>query len=483
MGKKPSIEEPEALTAKKSDFSTWYNQILSVAGILDKRYDVKGMYVWLPYGYDIMLRLKGYWDVFFKEAGIKETYFPLIVPLSYAEINKSWFDGFKDEAFWVGGRHEKEFTHILRPTGEPAMYPMFKTWIRTHGDLPLRIYETVSSFRYETKHTRPIIRDREITMWFEIHTAHATQKEAEKEAELHKKLYSQLWDVLALPYLRMKKPAWESFPGSVGAIEDYTIMPTGKAMENGSINILGQAYAKAFDITFKDAKGKDKHVWQVCTGNGARYLAAALAVHGDDRGLVLPPKIAPIQVVVVPIYKEKDKTNVLKKARALAEHLKKEDCVRVELDEREITPGSKFYDWELKGVPVRLEIGPRDIQQNTVKLVRRDTGKKEDVKELQLHKHLFSLLDTIQKDMYTRANNHFKDHLIFVKKLGDIKKHVQNNNVVSGFWCGTEKCYDTIQQQDDGLDPFGTDLKNKKEGPCLVCGKKTKELLYVSNTY
>lgn len=480
--KKEMIEKPEALTAGKKDFSAWYNQILFLAGIIDKRYDVKGMYVWLPYGYDIMLHIKKHWDTLFREAGIKEMYFPLIVPLSYAQKNKRWFDGFQHEAFWVGGKDEHELTHILRPTGEPAMYPMFTQWIRTHADLPLRVYETVSSFRYETKHTRPIIRDREITMWFEIHTAHATQREAEKEAELHQNFYSQMWNALALPYLRVKKPMWECFPGALGTIEDYTLMPSGKAMENGSINMLGQAYAKAFGITFKDQKGKEEYVWQVCTGNGARYLAAVIAVHGDDRGLVLPPEIAPIQAVIVPIYAEKDKEKVLKRAWSLCEQLKR-GGVRVEVDEREISPGSKFYDWELKGVPLRLELGPNDIAKKTVKVVRRDTGEKCDVKEARANKDVVTLLRTLHHDLYVHAEKHFHDSLVQANTLHDIKRHVQEGKVVYGLWCGAERCYTSIQQQDAGLDPFGVDPEPAHKGNCVACGKKGKELLYISNTY
>lgn len=477
-------EQPEALTAKKDvDFSEWYNQVLSVAGVLDKRYDVKGMYVWLNYGFELMRQIRMYWDQIYREAGIKEMYFPLLVPLSYAQMNKSWFDGFKDEAFWVKGAKEEKAQHILRPTGEPAIYPMFKLWTRTHGDLPIRMYETVSSFRYETKHTRPIIRDREITMWFEIHTAHATKEEAEQEVKLHEKLYSMIWKRLALPHLRVRKPQWECFPGAIGALEDYTIMPNGKAMENGSINNLGQAYAKEFGITFKDKAGKEQHVWQVCTGNGARYLAAVISIHGDDKGLVIPPVIAPIQVAIVPIYYKDDKETIIAKALDLARHLVSEG-VRVHVDLREDTPGSKFYDWEIKGIPLRIELGPRDVQNNAFVLARRDTGKKETVKQSDLIKAVRSSLDQIQHDLYVHAEKQFKSHLVHAT---DIKKIVSLVNdqkkVVQCFWCGSEKCYDTVKELGEGIDPFGTDVTNTKEGICIVCGKKAKEFLCISNTY
>ncbi len=476
-------EQPEALTAKKNEnFSEWYNQVISVAGLIDKRYNVKGMFVWLNYGYEIMLNLKNYWDKIFKENGLKEMYFPLIVPLEYANMNEDWFKGFKEMAFWVKGIEEKEATHILRPTGEPAMYPMFALWIRSYNDLPLRIYETVSSFRYETKHTRPLIRDREITVWFEIHTAHATKEEADKEGKLHQKLYDIIWKRIAIPRIRVEKPEWECFPGAIGAVEDYTIMPNGKAMENGSINYLGQAYAKKFNIKFRDKDGKEKYVWQMCTGNGARFLVAALATHGDDKGLVMPPEITPIQLIIIPIYSMKNKNKVIKKANEFLDRLK-EEGIKAEIDLREDRPGSKFYDWEIKGVPIRLEIGPKDISKKSVTLVRRDNGKKEFVKESQLIRKINTLLDDIQNSLYKKAKKEFNDRIVFTNKLNDIKKLLDQGKVVKCFWDGEGKSYDKIKALGEGIDPFGVDIENKNEGKCIVTGKKTNKLLCISNTY
>src|SRR3989338_1371393 len=203
-------ELPRAITVKKMEnFSKWYDQAIAAAGLIDKRYNVKGMFVWLNYGLETMKIIKDTWDGLFKKSNIKEMYFPLIIPMKYAQQNSSWFEGFKSEAFWVKTMDENNASHILRPTGEPAMYPMFSLWIRTKNDLPLRIYETVSSFRYETKHTMPIIRDREITIWHEIHTAHESKEEAEEEAKLHIKLNDQIWENLALEPLRVNKPLWE----------------------------------------------------------------------------------------------------------------------------------------------------------------------------------------------------------------------------------------------------------------------------------
>jgi prolyl-tRNA synthetase len=311
---KDEIAQAKEMLARKEDLSKWYTNIVELSKLIDKRYHVKGCYVWLPYGYKAMMNIKNIWDTLFQESGIEEMYFPLLVPIDYAKQNDQWFNGFKNEAFWVKGIDEEKANYILRPTGEPAMYPMFSLWTRSKNDLPIRIYETVSSFRYETKHTMPIIRDREITVWHEIHTAHATKEEAEAEAELHIELNDKIWKELALEPLRVNKPLWECFPGAVGAIEYYSLIPNGKAMENGSINKLGQAYAKKFNIKFKDEKGKEDHVWQVCTGNGARLLAGIILIHGDDKGLILPPKIAPIQVVITTVYNKDNNQKVTKKS-------------------------------------------------------------------------------------------------------------------------------------------------------------------------
>ncbi|MDP6642394.1 MAG: His/Gly/Thr/Pro-type tRNA ligase C-terminal domain-containing protein [Candidatus Nanoarchaeia archaeon] len=480
---KKESEQPEALTAKKDkNFSEWYNQVIAISGLIDKRYNVKGMFVWLNYGYELILNLKNYWDQIFKETGLKELYFPLIVPLEYAEMNDGWFKGFREQAFWVRGSDEKKATHILRPTGEPAMYPMFALWTRAYTDLPLRIYETVSSFRYETKHTRPLVRDREITVWFEIHTAHSTREEAEKEGGLHQKFYDLIWKKIAVPRIRVEKPEWECFPGAIGAVEDYTIMPNGKAMENGSINYLGQAYSKKFNIKFKDKDGKEKYAWQMCTGNGARFLVAALAAHGDDRGLVIPPEIAVIQLIIIPIYSTKDKSKVLKKANEIYDRLKKEN-IKVEIDLREDRPGSKFYDWEIKGVPIRLEIGPKDLKNKSVMLVRRDNGKKESIKETQLVKKVDGLLEEIQRNIYKKARKEFNDKIVFTNKLNEVNKLLDQGKVIKCFWDGEGKSYDKIKALGEGVDPFGVDIENKKQGRCIVSGKKTNKVLCISNTY
>lgn len=485
MGKKIQAKgekETKGLTVKKSNFSEWYSQILRLANIVDKRYEVKGCNVWLNYGYEIMLNIKKYWDSIFRESGIKEMYFPLLVPESYCERNPSWWEGFKNQAYWVKIPGEAE-KYILRPTGEPAMYPMFSLWIRSHNDLPFRIYETVSSFRYETKHTRPMIRDREITVWHEIHTAHATREDADREMKEHMRLYDLIWKKCAIAPLKVNKPEWEIFPGAIGAVEYYNIMPGGRTLENGSVNNLGQAYAKKFDIKFIDKNEKEKYAWMLCTGNGARLFSAIIGIHGDDRGLLIPPEIAPIEVVIVPIYKNDTKNIVIKKSEELLKRLRK-GGFRAELDLREdVTPGSKFYDWELKGVPIRLEIGPRDIKSKSVVLVRRDTLKKESVKETLLPEKISKTLKEIQESMLKKSEKELKESIKNIKSISEMKSAFMNSKIARVYWCGLDKCWDKIKEIHEGLELFGTDLKPSTRGKCIICGKSTTTTGYVANTY
>ncbi len=471
-----------AITADKhADFSLWYDQVIFNAGIVDKRYGVKGMFVWMNHGYEAMLRLKSVWDAMFKEDGIKEMYFPLVVPLDYASKNTEWLEGFKNEAFWVTFAGEKEPTHILRPTGEPAMYPMFSLWIRSHKDLPLRVYENVSSFRYETKMTRPLIRDREITLWHEIHTVHETKGEADEEIQKAIGFYEKLYSDLCIPALKVNKPKWECFPGSVGAVEFYTIMPNGKAMENGSCNNLGQAYAKKFGVKFVGRDRKEKFAWQTCTGNGARFLVAAIAQHGDSRGLVLPPKIAPVQCVVCALLLDRKREKVLEKAGKIAEGLRKTG-IRTEVDAREMTPGEKFFDLEIKGIPVRVEVGPKDLENEEYFVFRRDTLEKKPVKEASVQKTVSGMLKSIEGSLLEKAKAFYGERVVDAGSKEELASALGGGKIARVAWCGSDSCWDAVKETGEGTEFFGTELIGKK-GKCVVCGKPSGETGFVGSTY
>ncbi len=479
-----NLELPKSITAKKTEnFSKWYNQVLAVSKIIDKRYNVKGSFVWLNYGYEIMMNIKKLWDGLFKKNNYKEMYFPLLVPLEYASINTKWWNSFKSEAFYVKGINEEKPKYILRPTGEPAIYPMFSLWIRSYRDLPIRIYETVSSFRYETKHTRPLIRDREITVWHEIHTAHTTREESEQEIKKHMEMWDSIWRDLCLVPLKVKKPEWECFPGSVGAVEYYSIMPSGKVMENGSCNNLGQAYAKKFNIKFKKPDGSEDYAWMTCTGNGARLLAAVIGVHGDNTGLILPPKIAPVQVVIIPIYNEENKGKILKYSKSILKKLEKTGF-RVLLDDGPESVGSKFYEWEIKGVPLRIEIGMREVDENKICIVRRDSRKRRFSPAKNVVSVVKEELEKLSKNLLENSMKTYKEKIVEVKDLKQLKKELSAKNVAKVYWCGSPKCWDAIKEISEGVELFGTSLEDSKEkGKCVICGKETKQQGFVANTY
>lgn len=475
-------ELPKVLRAKKKDLSDWYHQILFLADIVDIRYNVKGMNVWKSYGYDTILALKSYWDELFRNQGIKEMYFPQIIPKDYCEMNPEWWEGFKAEGFKVIAGDKDEVQGALRPTGEAAMYPMYSMWIRSISDLPFRAYETVSSFRYETAHTRPLIRDREITLWHEVHTCHATKEDSLKEAETHIEIYKQIWNHVAMHPLIVDKPEWEVFPGAVGGVEFYNVTPEGKAMENGSVNILGQAYSKKFNITFKDSDGEEKHVWQVCTGNGARLLAGMFIQHGDDKGLVLPPTIAPYQIVIVPIIIKGKEEQVMSAAKNLEKRFEKAGF-RVHLDDSDDTPGRKYYEWELKGVPLRAEVGPKDVEKGQAVLVKRTDGKKEFVKTEEIMARTKILFEEIHDYLLDKAVADTNSKIEYAESTDKMASVLDDAKVAKVHWCRAGECYDRIKEVREGAEIFGSEYYDKGQGNCVVCGKDTDNLAYVAKTY
>jgi prolyl-tRNA synthetase len=467
--------KPERLPSKE-DFIEWYNSLLQLAEIVDRRYPVKGSFVWLPYGFKIMKRLTEIWDKLFEENGIQQVYFPLFVPLEFARINEEWYEGFKTDAFYVEGENA-----ILRPTGEPAMYPIFKYWIM-EGKLPIRIYQTVSSFRNEGKTTHTMIRDREITFWHEIHTAHKTKEEANEEMEKHIKIYEYIWkEVLNIPPICVEKPKYEIFPGAESAYEFYVILPNGRLLENGSVNNLGQAYAKKFDLFYVDEKGNKQYVWQVCTGNGARFLVAAFTLHGDERGLVLPPKMAPIQVVIITIPKEGK--YYLEEAEELKKRL---ESVGIEafVDKSEKTPGEKFNIWDIKGVPIRIEIGEKEVEKGIYTVYRRDIKERIEVNKQEIEKVLSVLLkEAIPKSLYRKVEILYQEKIKYFDSIESVKEWIEKGNVAKVNWCGSKECFDKIKELGPSIEPIGFLYDEIKSGVCIVCNQNTDKLTLVGKTY
>ena len=378
------------------NFDEWFHDILEKANITDARYPIKGMAVWMPYGFQIRKHTMNIIKNLLDEDGQEEVLFPMLIPESELAKEGIHVKGFEDEVYWItkGGQTELNEQLALRPTSETAIYPMYSLWIRTHIDLPIKMYQIVNTFRYETKHTRPLIRVREITTFKEAHTAHATQKESDKQVEDFIEMYKEFFDDLGIPYLISKRPEWDKFPGADYTMAFDVIMPNGKTLQIGTIHNLGQTFAKTFDITFEDKDGEHKLVYQTCAGLSDRVIASVIGVHGDDKGLRLPPKVSPNQVTIIPILFKKGQEEVLNKCLEVKKQLES-NGIRVNIDNRDIRPGKKFNDWELNGTPIKLEIGPRDLKNNITIAMRRDS---EEKIELALDDNLASnVIDLLKK--------------------------------------------------------------------------------------
>jgi len=496
--------ETKTVLQKENNFSEWYNEILKRAEILDVRYPVKGVYVWYPYGYKlrnlIYAILRSLMD-----KDHEETLFPLLIPKEELMKEKEHIKGFEEEVFWVtkGGSTELDIPLALRPTSETAIYPVFKVWIRSHRDLPLRIYQIVNTFRYETRHTRPLIRLREITSFKEAHTAHASRADAEEQIKKAVAIYKNFFDLLAIPYVITKRPDWDKFPGAEYSIAFDTLMPDGKTMQIATIHLLGESFARTFDIKYEDKDGSLKYVNQTCYGISERCVAAVISVHGDEHGLMLPPEVAPIQVVIVPIvYSSEGKTaegkeseGVEKVCFAVHEELKKAG-IRAFFDSSEERPGAKYYKWEMKGVPLRIEIGPRDVRNNRCEFVRRDDFKRMQVPFGDVVPEVKRTLNEIQACIRDREKKAFLADIYIYKsegsgagkgkgKMEELKRKAAQG-IVSVFLCESERCGQEVEER-LGVSVLGEVIyeeenAERREGECIICSRKGRRV-YIARAY
>ena len=461
-------------------FSEWYNQLIEGAALSDKRYPVKGMNVWTPHGWKVMMAIDALIRVEMERTHHDEVCFPVLIPATEFEKEAQHIKGFASEVFWVtkAGDNVLDVPLAMRPTSETAMYPMFKLWVRSHADLPLKTFQIVKVYRYDTKMTRSFIRVREIH-FFESHTCHATFEDAEAQIKEDLDIWSRLSRDLALPYLTAKRPDWDKFPGAFYTIGFDVLTPSGKAMQMSSVHQYMTNFAKAYDIQYEDEKGEHQHVHQTTYGMSERLLGAIVAVHGDDRGVVLPPAIAPVQVVVVPIQAKGQTQEVLDAARALADELDAEG-LRVHLDERDLRPGDKFFHWERRGVPIRLELGPRDMKHGQVTVAVRDLPERTTFRRDEVVAKVQGALSEMQWRMYERAE---KDLWARVHDLPDIPAGYELEDVGRVGWCGDMDC---ATQMEVPLEAkfLGEDLDMRRPGleRCTHCGAKATKTMYVSKT-
>jgi prolyl-tRNA synthetase len=475
------------VTVKKSeDFSEWYTQVVLKSGLADYA-PIKGCMIFREYSYAIWEKIQEIFNKKIKETGHKNVYFPLFIPESFLKKEAEHFAGFVPEVAWVtiGGDTPLEERLAIRPTSETIIYATYAKWVRSWRDLPIKLNQWCSVVRWETKATRLFLRTREF-LWQEGHTVHATREEADQEVMEILNHYKDLMEsYLAIPVLTGKKTDNEKFAGALYTTTLEAMMPDGKALQMGTSHNLGQNFSKVFDIKFIGEDEKEHYAWQTSWGISTRLIGAIVMVHGDDKGLVLPPKIAPVQVVIVPIpYKDVDTESILAKARELFEKLWKTGIAVVLDDRAEYTPGWKFNEWELKGVPIRIEIGPRDVKQNQLTLARRDTFEKIAMNEKDAVDAVTKLLEDIQNNLFNRAKKFLEENTTTVKNYDEFKEVLKNKGgFIRACWCSSPTCEEKIKEETGAtirLIPFE---KEKPFSSCTCCGEKAKEVVYFARAY
>ncbi len=493
------------MSKKTEDFSEWYNDIIEDAGLIDKRYPVKGMDVWMPYGLKLMRAIDTFTREEMARTGHDEVEFPLLVPESLFAKESDHIKGFEDEVYWVrhGGLDELEVPLVVRPTSETAMYPMFALWIRAHTDLPFKIFQIVNVFRYDTKQTRSFMRVREIH-FFEAHTAHEDYESAEEQVCQDLEIWENLTDKLCLPSILAQRPEWDKFPGAHYTIAADVLMPEKKTLQCATFHHYKTNFAEPYEITYEAAEGEFKHVHQTTYGMSERLVGAIVGLHGDEQGLRLPPDIAPIQVAIVPVIFEDTEADVLDACQGAAETLR-EAGIRVELDDTDETAGFKYHKWEQKGVPLRLEIGPRDLENDNAVLVPRD-GRDEDVEVTSEHAEKVlkgskvvvpqaAIVEAVEEQLKAfkarlraAADRLVEDNLVTVKTVEDARHQM---GVLKTWWCGEQACAEDIETNADrdvlGFPRTAEDgvivPADTETGSCISCGARTDQVIYLGKSY
>lgn len=484
MTGKKSSKKKELIS--KENFTEWFDNVLLEAKIADDRYPVKGFTVYTGWGFSIAKRIIGMLEEKLEAADHEPMQFPVVIPQDSFQKEEDHIKGFSGEVFWIthAGDNELETKLLLRPTSEAAIYPMFKLWMRSHQDLPLKMHQTCNVYRYETKATRPLYRGREF-LWNEGHTAHATYEEAEKQIEIAVNIYRQVYDALGLSYIIMKRPDFDKFAGADYSIAFDTWNPDGKVNQIGTVHQLGYNFGKAFEQTFEDANGEQQLAANTCYGMGfTRALAATIAHHGDDRGLILPPIVAPKQVVIIPILFRDKEEQVISYAKELEAKLK-EAGIRVILDDDDrFNPGDKYYKWEMYGVPLRVEVGPREAQNRQVTLVRRDTFEKILIDEAELLDKVPDLFEKIFETLRDRSKAVLESLITEANSLEELQKYMMERKIVKINWCGDPECAYKLKDLIAG-EIRGTrwDVDERPNGECIYCTDPGKYVAYVSRTY
>ena len=469
------------ITNIDEDFTQWYTDIVLKAELADYA-ETKGCIAIRPYGYAIWENIQKYADQKFKETGVENVYLPVLIPEKLLELEKDHVEGFAPEVAVVtkAGNKDLEENYIIRPTSETMFSSLYSKWVHSWRDLPMNYNQWCNVLRWE-KETRPFLRSREF-LWQEGHTIHETAEEAEARTKMMLDIYVDVAEnLLALPVLKGVKTESEKFAGAEYTYTIETLMHDGRALQSGTSHYFGQKFSKPFNVKFQNRDGKEEYVYQTSWGISTRFIGAIIMAHGDNRGLKLPPRVAPIQAVIVPIAQHKE--GVLDRANELLKELSKD--YRVKLDDRDqVSPGFKFNDWEMRGVPVRIELGPRDIENNKCIVVRRDTSEKIEVSLDELHTKLNEILEEIQTNMFNMVKENTIKRTTIAMNMEEFKHNLEvNQGYIKAMWCGDADCEEKIHDETGAKSrciPFN---EEHLSDVCVCCGKPAKYMVYWGRQY
>ena len=470
------------ITNIEDDFAKWYTDIVKKADLADYT-DTKGCIAIKPYGYAIWENIQKYTDNLFKQAGVQNVYLPVLIPEGLLHKEKEHVEGFAPEVAWVtkGGEEELEEKLCIRPTSETMFSNLYSKWLSSWRDLPMVYNQWCNVLRWE-KETRPFLRSREF-LWQEGHTIHETEQEARQRTLQMLDIYQKvIEDLLAIPVVKGEKTASERFAGAENTYTVETLMHDGRALQSGTSHYFGQKFTKPFEIKFQNREGKEEYAYQTSWGISTRLIGGVIMAHGDNRGLKLPPKVAPIQVVIIPIAAHKE--GVTEKAQEIYNSLLQKDF-RVKLDLRDnCSTGYKFNDWEMRGVPVRIEMGPRDIENGVYTLARRDTLEKQEIKIEELPEKLGLLLEEIQKNMFEDCKKRMEEKTSVATNMDEFAKNLtENQGFIKAMWCGEEACEDKIRELTGAKSRCIPFEEEHISDICVCCGKKAKHMVIWGRQY
>jgi len=476
-----SKKTDEGLTVKKEeDMSEWYTEVVQKAELADYS-PIKGFMIIRPNAYSIWEKIQSFFNEYLKQNKIRNAYFPLLIPKSFFKKEAEHAKGFEPELAWIEKNKNEEGERLaIRPTSETIIYDSYSKWIRSWRDLPLKLNQWCNVLRWEVKQTKPFLRTREF-LWQEGHCVYETKEECDKEVwEIINEYKKMCKELLAIPVLAGVKTQAEKFAGAYYTTTIEALMPDGKALQMGTSHNLGQGFAKAFNIKFKDKNEKFNTPWQSSWGISTRLIGALILTHGDNKGLILPPRIAENKIAIIPILFKKKEKEIIKKAKEIE---KKFSEFGAFVDSREeYSAGWKFNEWEMKGIPIRIEIGPRDLQKKQVILVRRDNGKKEIVKESESKTKIPKILEDIQKSLFKKAEKFLKDNIKKTKNWNEFLKIIKNRQMALVPFCEKIECEDLIKEKTQGASSRLITKENKAD-KCIQCNKKAKYWVYFAKNY